>query len=156
MVVLAAAADQVLLQLGILTNMPQYRSTNDIFKTNGEEVTQSSWLTGENKIHTPKTDKWDYKRELVVEDIEIWEALYEDSWGLGIYAAYRPYAEFYMIKYTNITGVDVLDTFYGAGSQDKIIKFMVENNIPFQLQKVWVDDDDAWLFEPPETKTIIT
>lgn len=136
--------------------MPLFRSNQDIFKTGGEEVSESSWFTG-NKIHIPKTGKWDYNRELTVDDVDIWEALYEDNWGMGIYAAHQPYAEFYMIKYVDVAGATIADTFYGAGSQDKVIKFMVENNIPFGTHKVWVDDEDLWLYYPPEDKkTIIT
>ena len=134
--------------------MPVFRSTQDILKTASDEVTRSSWFDS-NKIQVPKTGKWDYKRELTVDDIDIWEAIYEDSWGLGIYGAYEPYAEFYMIKYMDHAGSSVLDTFYGPGSQDKITKFMLERNLPFSTHKVWVDDEDLWLFHPPEDKKII-
>ena len=134
--------------------MPLFRSNQDIFKTQACEVTESSWFDS-NKIQVPKTSKWDYKRDLQVDDIEIWEALYEDNWGLGIYAAYQPYAEFYMIKYLDHAGISVLDTYYGAGSQNSIMKFMVENNIPFTTHDVWVNDDELWLYHPPEDKKII-
>lgn len=136
--------------------MPVFRSNQDIFKTGTTEVVESSWFNG-NKIQLPKTGKWDYKRELQVDDVDVWEAIYEDSWGLGIYASYVPYAEFYMIKHVDHAGINVLDTFYGAGSQNDIMKFMVENNIPFSTHDVWVDDEDLWLYNPPEDKkTIIT
>lgn len=135
--------------------MPLYRTNQDIFKTGGEEVPEAHWFDNEKVIYTPKKGKWDYKRELRVDDVEIWESIYEDSWGLGIYAAYEPYAEFYMIKYVDHYGLSVLDTFYGPGSQDKIIKFMVENNIPFSTKKVWVEDEDLWLYHPSDDKKII-
>jgi hypothetical protein len=134
--------------------MPVYRTNQDIFKTGANEVFESKWFDS-NVIVTPKKGKWDYKRELTVDDVEIWEAIYEDNWGLGIYASYEPYAEFYMIKYVDHKGVTIKDTFYGAGSQDKIIKFMLENNIPFATHKVWVENEDLWLFQPPEDKKTI-
>lgn len=136
--------------------MPLFRTNQDIFKTSGEEVSESFWFD-QNTIHTPKTGKWDYKRNLTVDDIEIWEAIYEDSWGLGIYAAYRPYAEFYMIKHVNVQGITVLDTHYGANAQNSVIKFMIQNNIPVPTHKVWIDNEDMWLYTVAEkNKTIIT
>jgi len=130
--------------------MPLYRSTQDILK-GGEEVTESSWFNHEYKMHIPTTKKWDYGRALKPEDIDIWETIYEDSWGLGIYAAYQPYAEYYLIKYVNYQGTSILDTFYGQGAQDQIIKFMVEHDIPVSTNKVWVDDDELWLYQPKDT-----
>jgi len=135
--------------------MPLYRTNKDIFVTGGEEVPDKFWFDRENVLYTPKTGKWDYKRELTVDNIEIWEAIYEDSWGLGIYAAYEPYAEFYMIKHVNYQGTTVLDTYYGAGAQDKIIKYMIENNIPFSTHKIWVENDDLWLYYPNTDKKVI-
>lgn len=136
--------------------MALYRTNKDIFKDLGEEVFDYRFSERETR-YFPKTKDWDYKRELKVDDIEIWEALYEDNWGLGIYAAYQPYAEFYMIKYASDIGNRVYDTFYGAGAQNKIIQFMVSNNIPFSLHDVYVDTDDAWLyFSESEKKIILT
>ena len=135
--------------------MPLFRSNKDIFQTAGEEVAERHWFDYEDVMYTPKINKWDYKRELKVDDIDIWEAMYEDSWGLGIYAAYRPYAEFYMIKHVDYQGNTVLDTYYGAGAQDRIIKFMVENNIPVEMNQVWVEDSEMWLYYPPDDKKII-
>lgn len=137
--------------------MPVYKSNKDIFKTGAEEVWDKKWFQDENVFHVLKNKKWDYKRELKIDDIEIWEVIFEDSWGLGIYAAYEPYAEFYMIRHITPEGSQALDTFYGAGSQDKIIKFMLEHNIPFQMNNVWVDNEEMWLYNPaPPKKIIIT
>lgn len=132
--------------------MPLFRSNKDIFKTGGEEVSERHWFDHEDVMYTPKIKKWDYKRDLKVDDIDIWEAIYEDSWGLGIYAAYQPYAEFYMIKHVDYQGNAVLDTYYGAGAQDRIIKFMVEHNIPVSMNQVWVEDDELWLYSPTDDK----
>jgi hypothetical protein len=134
--------------------MPLYRTNKDIFKDYSEEVFDNRFTSSE-KLYVPKTGKWDYKRELKVEDIEIWEAIYEDSWGLGIYAAYEPYAEFYMIKYTDFSGAKIFDVYYGAGSQNKIVQFMIERNIPFDLHDVWVNSDEAWLYYGEQEKKII-
>jgi hypothetical protein len=135
--------------------MPLYKTNKDIFKDFGEEV--FDYRFNKETRYILKTKDWDYKRELKVEDVEIWEVLFEDSWGLGVYAAYEPYAEFYMIKYADSTGNHVYDTHYGAGAQNKIMQFMVSNNIPFNLHDVYVDEDKTWLyFSESEKKIIIT
>jgi hypothetical protein len=135
--------------------MPVFRSNKDIFVTGGEEVAERHWFDYEDVMYTPKITKWDYKRDLKIDDIDIWEAIYEDSWGLGIYAAHQPYAEFYMIKHVDYQRNIVLDTYYGAGAQDRIIKFMVENNIPVSMNQVWVEDSELWLYHPSDDKKII-
>jgi hypothetical protein len=135
--------------------MPVYKSNKDIFKTHSEEVFENRWFDND-VLYVPKTKKWDYKRELKIEDIEVWEVIFEDSWGLGIYAAYEPYAEFYLIRYLSHDGPHAADTFYGSGAQDKIIKFMIEHGIPFQVNDVWVENDEMWLYDSkPDTKKII-
>ncbi|CAB5214400.1 hypothetical protein UFOVP190_95 [uncultured Caudovirales phage] len=125
-----------------------FRTNQDIFKTSGEEVFESKNMTG-NRVVTPKYSKWDYARELHPDNIEIWEVIYEDNWGLGVYAAWEPYAEFYMIKHIPdaANGVSVYDTYYGPGAQSGIMQFMVEHKIPFSMNDVWVEPEDMWLHQ---------
>jgi hypothetical protein len=136
--------------------MALFRSTKDIYKTYGEEVYNPNYMDSDTII-TPKKGKWDYKRELKIEDVEIWEVLHEDTSGFGIYAAYEPYAEFYMIRNVidHRIGTSVYDTYYGAGAQDKILKFMLKNNIHVTLNKIWIESDEVWLYQPPDDKKII-
>jgi hypothetical protein len=136
--------------------MALFRSTKDIYKTYGEEVYNSNFMDS-NTIVSPKKGKWDYKRELKIEDVEIWEVLYEDTLGWAIYAAWNPYAEFYMIRcpIDHANGTSVYNTYYGAGSQDQIVKFMLENNIHINFNKIWVEPDEMWLYQPPDDKKII-
>jgi hypothetical protein len=77
--------------------MRQYKSTYNILtRADEDEVFESKWMDS-NFIQAPPTKDWDYKREMKVEDVDIWEVLAERGNGIGIYAAYTPYAEFYLV-----------------------------------------------------------
>ena len=76
--------------------MPFFKTTYNILVRPGEdELFDPNWMNSDKMILPPKKD-WDYSRELQIEDIHIWEVLYEASGGIGIYAAWDPFAEFYM------------------------------------------------------------
>jgi hypothetical protein len=134
--------------------MPLFKSTYNILKRpDKDEVFNSSWMNSD-KLILPPTKKWDYMRELQIEDIDIWEILYEASGGIGVYAAWTPHAEFYLLTtgwYPLKAGQRIndrmIETYYGAGSQKKIIKRTKELNIPINTYKSWVDPQDMWLYE---------
>lgn len=121
--------------------MPIFKSTYNILKKPDEdEVFNPKWMDSDTLILPPKKD-WDYKREMIIEDVDIWEVIFEQGNGACLYASWMPYAEFYMIIYQN-----QIETFYGSGAQNKIIKFLKDRNIPFDLHTKWVDDDKMWLY----------
>jgi hypothetical protein len=148
--------------------MPWFKSTYNILtKQDEDEVTSNNWFDSDTVVLPPKT-KWFYDREMQIEDVDIWECLYESSGGIGIYAAWAPYAEFYLV----LTGFDlrnplkqiqnhvytgrIWETYYGPGAQQKVYKRSVELGIPLHVDKTWVDPQDMWLHQPPEqTKSII-
>jgi hypothetical protein len=104
--------------------------------------------------------EWDYKRPLTVDDIDIWEVLYESGGHFGIYAAWSPHAEFYMIRLGYIieeSGYGI-ETYYGAESGKMVYKRAKELGIDLPVFQDWVDPDKAWLYNPvtPEHKKIIS
>jgi len=103
--------------------------------------------------------EWDYKRTLTVDDIDVWEVLYESGGHFGIYAAWSPHAEFYMIRLGYIieqSGYGI-ETYYGAESGKLVYKRAKELGIDLPVFRDWVEPDKAWLYNPvrPEDKTII-
>jgi hypothetical protein len=108
----------------------------------------------------PKKEPWDYQREMRIEDVDIWEVIAE-PWEIGIYAAWDPHAEFYLVRIDrdfNNPNVDwqqnVLDgkrnfeyeTYYGPGANTAIQKRMDELGIRYLLQSHWVEPEDMWLY----------
>lgn len=128
--------------------MPFFKSTYNIFKAPEEdEVFNTNWMDSD-KLVLPPTKEWDYSRELKIEDIDIWEVLYEQGGAVGVYAAWCPYAEFYMIRvgwYLESQGHGV-ETYYGPGASKNVYKRCKELNINLNINKVWVDEEKLWLY----------
>lgn len=150
--------------------MPFFKSTYNILKKPDEdEVHNDNWFDTPF-LQLPPSVPWDYKKEMKIEDVDIWEVLVEESGGLGIYASWNPYAEFYLIKtgfnyknqwlgywknnLTNYTDV-FIETYYGAGAQIKVKQRAKELNLPLNNFNVWIDEEDMWLYKKPEIKKII-
>ena len=138
--------------------MPIFKTTEHILAGNGEYFDQN-WMDSD-KLVLPKTEIWDYQRELRIEDVNVWEVIAE-PWGVGVYAAWDPYAEFYLIRYDkdwDNPKVDwqqnVLDgkrnfdfeTHYGTGAHVTIQKRLDELGIKYLLHSHWVEPENMWLY----------
>jgi hypothetical protein len=151
--------------------MPIFKSTHNILiKCDEDEVFDRNWLDSDT-IHLPPKREWDYSREMQIEDVDIWEVLYEASEGIGVYASWSPYAEFYMItkgidyknapRFYEHTGKTpywdrLVETFYGPGAQTNTFNRAKELNIPVPTFKTWVDDSEVWKYVPTTSpKTIL-
>jgi hypothetical protein len=134
--------------------MPFFKTTKDIFVTPWEdELFDPNWMDSDHVIFPPNIP-WDYSRELTIEDVDIWEQVYYQSGGLGLYVAWSPYAEFYLI--TNFLNIkNPLETFYGPMAGEKAYKKAVKLGMPIHLKKLWVEPDDMWLYQPTDSKAVI-
>ncbi len=79
--------------------MPQFRTTYNILtKSDEDELFDPNWMDSDKIILPPRVE-WDYSRELQIEDVNIWEIIYQQGGGIGLYAAWDPFAEFYMLTF---------------------------------------------------------
>jgi hypothetical protein len=144
--------------------MPQFKSTYNILKkVDADEVFETSWMDRDQIYLPPKVD-WDYQREMKIEDVDIWEVLYHQGGSVGVYAAWMPYAEFYMITsgpdYRNapmiIDGFQYvnknIETFYGPEAQKKVFNRAKELGIKLAIYKNWVDNNEMWLYSQQQEK----
>lgn len=76
----------------------------------------------------PPTFNWNGLHPLRVEDVDIWEVILENSrLGIGIYAAWCPYDELYIVtQHQKIT-----HEFYGFKANEELEKFLIKNNINY-------------------------
>ena len=128
----------------------RFKSTQNIFKDFGE-VFEQSWMDS-NKVGMPPKKEWDYSRQLQIEDVDIWEVLYERGGGHGVYASWSPYAEFYMIRtgfVSDIIGVGI-ETYYGPTAEKQVYKRATELGMDLVLNQIWVEPEDMWLYQKPE------
>ncbi len=122
----------------------QFKSTRDIIKTpNLDEVFDINWMDS-NKIVLPPTKYWDYKRELKIEDVQVWEVICGGFNNFGVYAAWEPYAEFYLVHRIY---PEFIETFYGPKAQEKLKEFMKKNGIPIYETEIWVEPEDMYLYK---------
>jgi hypothetical protein len=122
--------------------MPFFKTTQNIFKDNGEYF-NPDWMNYDT-IQTPPKKNWDYKEELTIEKVNLWEVIAEASWG--VYAAWDPYAEFYMVVPPYWENKNSLEVYYGKGASFQIAKRMKELGFAVPKNKIWVDSDMMWLY----------
>lgn len=129
--------------------MPIFKTNKDIFYTPWEEEINNVELALHPVLYLPPTKTWTYERELKIEDVDVWEVLWEGGGAWGLYAAWEPYAEFYILRVgwqLEKKGWGV-ETYYGAGCQKKLITRLKELNIPYALHTVWCEPEDMWLYQ---------
>ena len=136
--------------------MPFFKTTKNILQTPWEDdLWNDNWMDSDKVYLPPKID-WDYSRELKIEDVDIWEVLHQQGGGLGVYAAWMPYAEFYMITLNGLNTIpDRIETYYGSQASESVIKRCKDLKIPININKIWVEPEDMWLYEKPITNTLI-
>lgn len=105
--------------------MPRFKTTEMILK-GVEEYFDENWMDTPF-LQLPEHSSWDYKRQLNIEDIDLWEVITEMSGSIGLYASWLPYAEFYMI----IKNRQIDSTYYGKGSDKYAAKRCNELKIPY-------------------------
>lgn len=146
--------------------MPIFKSTYNILtKYDEDEVYDRNWLDSDT-VHLPPKREWDYSREMQIEDVDIWEVLYESAGGIGLYASWSPYAEFYLLtkgidtrnepRYYERSGATpywdrLFEVFYGPGAQTRVLARARELKIPINTYQTWVDDSEVWKYVPTQT-----
>jgi hypothetical protein len=124
-----------------------FKTTKNIFTDFGN-VFDPNWMDSD-KIITPPKKNWDYKRPMQIEDVNIWEVICEQGGGVGVYASWDPYAEFYMIRvgwFLEHQGYGA-EVYYGPGALKKVMKRMDEMKIPYSKTKHFVEPEDMWLYK---------
>ena len=121
--------------------MPIFRTTHNILKDlASSDFFNENWMDRSTLQLPPKKD-WDYSRELSLEDVDLWEVLYETN-TQGVYAAWSPYAEFYLVKMSCCN----LETCYGVNAQKQLKKYLSKYNIHLYEQLVWKNPEEMWLY----------
>jgi hypothetical protein len=119
------------------------RSTKDIFKDH-TEISTINFDESLSELDLPLRKQWSYERNMQLEDVDVWEVIYEEAGGTGVYAAWEPYAEFYMLRLKDYT----LEFFYGPGAQAFMLKYLKTAwNVTLSTAPVWVDESELYLFD---------
>ena len=116
-----------------------------IFKTTNE-ILNRSW---DNSVKTPESYTWENlpkqihltkETELSIEDIETWEEIYYQCGSLGIYAAWSPYTEFYILIHCFFSDKNYgIEIFKGPNAGQQVKERAEFFGISLAINKIWVD-----------------
>jgi hypothetical protein len=79
--------------------MPRWKTTENILHLNKDgEFFDENWMNYDRIWqYAPEPVPWDGDRPIRFEDVDLWEVITEMSGPVGVYGAYQPYAEYYVI-----------------------------------------------------------
>jgi len=81
--------------------------------------------------YAPEPVPWDGERPIRFEDVDLWEVISEMSGPVGVYGAYQPYAEYYVIT----SGWRVVAEFEGWMANERLEQYLIANNIHYPQTK---------------------
>ena len=76
-----------------------------------------------------------------VADISVWEEIYFKPGVIGVYAAWDPYCEFYLVYYPVLAKTNFHSlTFVGEDASNRVQEFLATYDIDLPTNNVWVDE----------------
>jgi hypothetical protein len=131
------------LKIWIYNCMSVFKTTSEILDTPWQYEVVTPTLGN----IVPDNSHWHYIREIEIEDVKIWEQIYYKGGHVGIYAAWDPYAEFYIIVYNLFIDVPGgIKTFYGPTARSQVEKHAKQLGINLAENKIWVDEINSWQY----------
>jgi hypothetical protein len=124
---------------------------NSIFKTL-DEILKNSWVDQQIQVEldpsklAPPPDRQHgvYMFDLTLKDIRMWETLYYKGGHVGIYGAWDPYSEFFIIVYNLFLDSSAgLEVFYGPGAIRRLYLKAKELGINLETGPIWVKPEDV-------------
>ena len=113
--------------------MPFFKSTYNILKKQDEdECFNSNWMNSDKLILPPggpddKKNCWDYSREMQIEDVDIWEVILENGGPFGVYAAWCPYEEFYIV----MQNWSIVAEFSGWNANGRLEEYLIQLGVSY-------------------------
>ena len=119
-----------------------------IFKTT-EQILLEPWQTDAVNLVlpgikfevTPPQSEWNPKDNIKISDVKLWERIYYKGAHVGVYAAWDPDVEFYLVTYNLfLHKPQGMKTFFGPGAKRQVWKLAKELKVTLPINKIWVDD----------------
>ena len=83
------------------------------------------------------TYNWDYSKTITVNDVKLWEQLYHESGNFGLYVAWSPYIECYLLVFYPFLNFDKgYKIFYGNNACYDVRSFMERMSVDFDIKKL--------------------
>jgi hypothetical protein len=87
----------------------------------------------------PPASPWESDSLITISDIILWEQIYYEPGVIGVYAAWDPNDEFYLVTYNFLLGENTgYKTFYGDNCVDAVIEELqtLGINLPVRTVKI--------------------
>ena len=109
--------------------MPRWKVTEQIVNLSKDgEFFDENWMNYDSIFqYAPEPIPWDAPRPIRFDDVDLWEVITEMSGPIGVYAAYQPYAEYYVVT----SGWRVIAEFGGYMANERLEQYLAANNIPY-------------------------
>lgn len=107
-----------------------------IFKST-HEVLDCPWEKKESLTPSKIPPKWDCDESITFNDVVIWEQIYHQPGNLGIYVAWSPMDEFYIVVYDLFTNIpEGIKVFKGDNAVQDIISLANKIGIELSVGRV--------------------
>jgi hypothetical protein len=134
--------------------MPRWKTTEQILNLSKDgEFFDENWMNHDSIYqYLPPNPQWNENRPIKFEDVDIWEVLFESGGFSGIYAAWCPYAHYFIVTHD----WTIVKEFWGIQGEKDLQKYLTQIGVPFSTNKIWVDEDVVQHYiNPTENKLII-
>lgn len=113
--------------------MPRWKVTEQILNLSKDgEFFDENWMNYDRIWqYAPEPIPWDAPRPIRFEDVDLWEVISEASGPIGVYAAYQPYAEYYVVT----KNWRVVAEFEGFMANERLEQYLIAHNIHYPQTK---------------------
>jgi hypothetical protein len=111
--------------------MTIFKSTQQVF------LTAFDYMSAEVQTSNTIPPAWQLERPIEFDDVVTWEQVYGKN-GVSVYAAWSPYAEFYVIVHAPLLGSPAgIEEFRGNNSLNLLLDRLKEFEILLPVQQYW-------------------
>ena len=118
--------------------MNRWKSTANILKDDNE-VFDENWMD-RDIVQRPPSVPWLLKRPPRVDEIDVWEIIVERGGPTGVYAAWCPHAEFYIVASRG----RIMEEFSGWQANARLEAYLRQSGVDYP----WEPDRVVPAFEP--------
>lgn len=106
-----------------------------------KDILENVW-PNDNNYHQhelPRKYEWLKETPMTFDDVDIWEQIYSEPGNIGIYAAWSPYREIYIIVHNQFLHESFgIEIYQGPTASDQVYKRASQFNIKLPQNAVWI------------------
>ncbi len=109
--------------------MPRWKTTQNLLNVkNDGEFFDDNWMNYDRIWqYAPEPIPWDGNREIKFEDVDLWEVILEETGPFGVYGAWCPYAEYYIVMHH----WRIIEEFVGYMANERLENYLILNKIDY-------------------------